>query len=691
MYSCYVTCIILKIFYLVRCADWFAAVIPTRNGSAAQDTDQGQPKNMPMIRTYLALPCALLMLTGFTWGFGADKCPEALQLTGKLEQLRDESQIRQAEANILSLCPDGAAGHFVNALQYERVGNQDGAIAEYRKALQLERSFPLASGNLGLLYAQKGMDDEASVELARGLASIANPKYQKAMAMILAERKVYPLAIYYFNEAGRALTNDASVFAGLAEVYVATGEQGKALKEYRRALAADPNSEKAHMGIAAIHLERNEPDLALDELKKAAVSSPQNREIHLMMADIYAKKGESKPAEYERFLGGQGKTPPDAPSQTASLAPTVAAVVKPVAATPPLPQKDLEKDIERLKAAIKEQPDAVAAYEELGDLYRSAGMDKDAVAAYKEAVYRNSTNSAVYLNLGILYEKQDLLDEAVVAYKQALKVKPQNADARLRLADIYLNRGSNAQAVEQYGEYLKLKPNSPDIQLKLARLFAHNKETNLALEGYQAVLKQSPYNVDANREIAGLYKAKGLNDKAIEHYNKVLAQQKDDVETRNALVSLYVKDKRYDEVTALLKGTAEIFPDDPNNYYKLGLIYDFKKDYDNAIASYKKALELKPDHARSLNALGRLYMKTGRLSEAKEMLEAAQKADPNLEEASVLLNNIREEFNPEPHKISAKAGHRSKKGKSRKGKKAKTSSKKSKSATSEKSTAKKKH
>ena len=71
------------------------------------------------------------------------------------------------------------------------------------------------------------------------------------------------------------------------------------------------------------------------------------------------------------------------------------------------------------------------------------------------------------------------------------------------------------------------------------------------------------------------------------------------------------------------------------------------------------------------------------------MLEAAQKADPNLEEASVLLNNIREEFNPEPRKISSKIGNRHKKGKSRKGKKTKAS-KNVKSAKSEKSKAKKK-
>jgi len=63
-------------------------------------------------------------------------------------------------------------------------------------------------------------------------------------------------------------------------------------------------------------------------------------------------------------------------------------------------------------------------------------------------------------------------------------------------------------------------------------------------------------------------------------------------------------------------------------------------------------------------------MKAGKLSEARETLEAARKADPTMEETSVLLNNIRDEFNPEPRKIS--------KGKKSKGKKAKKSSNKSK-------------
>lgn len=617
---------------------------------------------MKILQTYLLLLIAALLLTGFNWGFGPDSCKEALEVAGTLDTIRDEARMRQAEAKIIVQCPEGAASHFVNALQRERVGNFDGAIDEYRRTLQQAPSFARASGNLGLLYARKGMNDEASVELTRALASIPDPLYHRAMARIFTEQKVYPLAIYHYNEAQKRLTGDASLFVELAEIHVATNQLDKALDEYRRALAVDSASVKAHIGIATILQQRGDHDKALEQLKRGEAAVPQNREIHLMLAGIYEKKGDDKLADYHSLLGGKGKP--------------VKAAEKPVAQSG---ASGVDKEIETLRAAIKESPDDTRAYEKLGHIYRAAGKDAEAIEAYREAAHRNSTSSDVYLNLGILYEKRGQIDEAVVAYKRAVKADPSSAEARLRLGDIRFSRGLFQEAVEQYSEFLKLRPESPDIHLKLARIFAKSKEVGLAISSYRSVLDYSPNDGDANREIAALYAQKGDVEKALVHYKKALAVHKDDSEARTALISIYVKSKQYDEITVLLKDAVELSPDDPVNHYKLGLIYDFKKDYDNAIVAYKKAIELKPDNARALNALGRLYMKTGRLSEAKETLEAARKVDPAMEETSILLNNIRDEFNPEPRKIT-----KGKKGKSKKSKKSSKKAKGSKKAGAKK-------
>lgn len=604
-----------------------------------------------------ALLGATLLLTGFI-NWSLDPCKDAMEMANSLSAIKDDQQLRQKEAKILALCPDGGAAHFVTALQLERIGNLDGAVSEYLKALRKEKTFPPANGNLGLIYLQKGLLDEASVELARGLASNPDPRYQKAMGKILAQRKVNSLAIHYLKEAANDLKLDAEIPVTLAEIYAASGQPEKAIDEYRRALSLEPGNEKAQIGIATIMMELKELDKALEELKKAELVSPQNTQINVIKAAIYEKKGDKKLAAYENMISGKAKK-----ESTPSLE------------KPKILTEDFAKTAFSVQSDVIESPGSAAEkYEKLGNAYKAEGKDAEAIVAYKDAIYHNSSNSDIYLNLGILYEKQGHLDEAVVAYKQAVKLKPNNADARLRLAEIRNERGFLQEAVEQYSEFLKLKPESPDIQLKLARIFVKSKESTLAIDAYNSVLKQIPDNAEANREIANLYKSKDMDEKAIEHYKKVLAQQKEDLETRGALVSLYVKNRKYDEITGLLKDTAELFPDDPNNHYKLGLIYEFKKDFELAISSYKKAVEIKPDHARALNAIGRLYMKNGKYAEAKEALESARKADPNLEETAVLLSNIRDDFNPEPRRIvkkstKSKKSKKTKAGKNTKGKK----------------------
>lgn len=619
----------------------------------------------------VALPLLVataLMLSGFSWNFGGDKCKDALDLAKQLPSLKDETARSSDEARIVELCPDGAAAQYVAGQQAERNGAFDAAVSAYRRALQNEPTLAVASGSLGMVYLQKGLLDDAAVELTKGVAGAPNPSFHKALAKVMLEKRFYALALYHLGEAGRMAPGDTGVTVGLAEVYQAQGQLERAQDEYRRALAADPSSEQANIGLAQTHLQKNEQDKALELLKKAAVANPRSSRVHLLLADIYEKKGDAKQAEYQRLLGGKkSATVHDVPAQVEGIALGDQLAAK----------GEVERAAEAYQSVLKTSPDAVQPFERLGALYFKAGRDAEAISAYREASYRHSENPEVYYTLGLLYERRNQLDEAVVSYKRAIEKKSDFAEARLKLGDIRLARGNVREAVEEYVAFLKLKPESADIHLKLARIFVKNKELAQAEESYKAVLTLAPDNPEAHRELAGVYRAKDLTDKAVEHYKRALELAKNDVESRNALVTIYVKNKQYDELTVLLKEAAELAPDDPNNHYRLGLVYDFRKEYDSAIASYKKSIELKGDHARALYALGRVYMKTGRLAEAREALEAAKRADPNLVETSVLLNNIRDDFNPTPRKASKSTkSKKAKKGTAKKTNKAKTVTKK---------------
>jgi len=303
---------------------------------------------------------AFFLLTGFSWNLGGDSCKDALELANKLPSVSDEAAKAKDQAKILSLCPDGAAAKFVQGIQAEQAGNSEGAIAAYRRALQQNPDFAVASGNLGVLYLQKGLLDDAAVALTQGLAGQPLPVYHKALGHIMAEKKFYTLALYHFSEASRKLPADAGIVAGQAEVYAAQGQTDRAIDEFRRALMLDPTHEQAAVSLSGICLQQNKQDSALDILRKASTANPRSSRLHLMLADLYEQKGDVKQAEYERLLGGK----------KSDLVATQLAQPEGLALGDQLAAKaKLDKAAEAYRSVLKQQPDSIEPHEKLGALY----------------------------------------------------------------------------------------------------------------------------------------------------------------------------------------------------------------------------------------------------------------------------------------------------------------------------------
>jgi spermidine synthase len=108
-----------------------------------------------------------------------------------------------------------ATPHVALADVLSRLGDLDGAIAHYERALAIDGSRVLASGNLGMTLARAGRFEEARPLLARALAANRYvAKFQAGMAMTFAGLGRQEDAIrHYYNalklEPGwRHATND---------------------------------------------------------------------------------------------------------------------------------------------------------------------------------------------------------------------------------------------------------------------------------------------------------------------------------------------------------------------------------------------------------------------------------------------------------------------------------------------------
>ncbi|MRR54544.1 MAG: tetratricopeptide repeat protein [Deltaproteobacteria bacterium] len=629
----------------------------------------GNDARIPMKKSLLLVLAVLASLScGFDWTFGlSGKCNQAKKIVSVLEEKKDSVEREQAERKVLELCGDGAPGHYVKALQRERESDLDGAITAYQECLKRDAAFPLASGKLGFVYYRKGLFDEAALELTKALSAKNDPLYHKGLAEVYAAKKMFPLAIYHFELAQKGLPADVSLYVGIADIYRRQGLYEESREEYLKALAVNASDVEARLGMAELNLDLNHTDEAFNDLRVLQTANPQNKRIHLLLGQAYERKGDLKTAEYEYLLAGKNRS--------------IELMEQLRKGNEYLQSGNYVQAMSELETALKEKPGDVQTLRKLGDAYMAAGRDDEAISSYREANRLKGGTPDLHRNLGVLYEKKGLLDEAVVEYRQSLSADPENPDTLRLLADIYTLRGSNQQAIELYQELVRMKKDTPKTHFMLAKAYFNNRDYKEARNEYALVVRQDPDNQEAHRELADLYRKSSLDAEAERHYKEALRLKKDDMESRNALLALYVKKKKFPEVVALLRENVELAPSDPVAHYKLGLIHEFNKNYDEAVLAYQKSIDLKGDNAKALNALGRVYMKSGRMEEAKIVLEQAKKADPKLEETKVLLGNIRDEIAPEPQVFRKKAyssGKKSKKSKrdrsARKGKKSKKSS-----------------
>lgn len=573
------------------------------------------------------LMAVLVCCCGFGWGLKkSDPCLEARTTLEARSTIADPVKRDKLEEAILKACPNGAAGLFVKALQMEKASKPDVAMALYREALAKDTTLAEAHGNLGLLLRSRGLAQEASVELTKGLMGRSDPRYHRAMAQIMGTGNLPALALFHYDEALTAFPDDADTLGGRAAAYVQLGQYAKAEEEYVRLKVLKPKEVKILLRLADTYRKAGKLDRAVEELQSYLHNNSADKEGHRLLAEVLMEQGERETARKEYLLAGVDVTinPEDFARKGDEQ----------------MKAREFGQAISAYQTALKGRPAWPDTQYKLGKAQMSAGRDDEAIATLTALIKAGFKDGAAYYDLGLLRERNGQLDEANLAYRLSITYLPENANAHRRLAEIFTWRGSFMEAAEQYRELIRLRGDNPLYHLNLARVYDRIKDLKNAISEYETAIRLDPNNLEGHRELARIFLHRAQPARAEHHYKEILRLDSEDEAARNALITLYVKQKRFEELTTFVKEWLGKAPDDPQRHYRLGIIYEFKKEYDSAVTEYKKSIELQPDNAKMLLALGRTYMKTGRLSESREMLEAAKSADPTLAEPQLLLSSI---------------------------------------------------
>jgi tetratricopeptide (TPR) repeat protein len=186
---------------------------------------------------------------------------------------------------------------------------------------------------------------------------------------------------------------------------------------------------------AATYLNNNKKDEALKEFKKALAFDPQNVTAHTYIGNIYLSQGKTNDAikEFKSVVQND----------------TTSVTARNNLGNAYLQAKQYGDAEKQFKTAARMDPINTVADYTLGILYTNTDRFAEAEVQFKKVAKVAPKDGNVPYSLGVLYNKMEKPEEAVKQLQKALTLKKDFAAANFELGSAYAKLGQTDKAAEQ--------------------------------------------------------------------------------------------------------------------------------------------------------------------------------------------------------------------------------------------------
>jgi len=155
--------------------------------------------------------------------------------------------------------------------------------------------------------------------------------------------------------------------------------------------------------------------------------------------------------------------------------------------------------IKLYKKALKEDPNFVEAYDNMGVCYRHLGDFKNAIANYEKSIELYPKGAMAHMNLGVIYGIQKDYDKAIIEYEAVQEIDPEDPEGYYGLINIYMNQGKYKKAIENASKTLEIyeatnSPYLPEAQYLLGLSYYYDGD-NAKAKVYMKQAKKSGMNI----------------------------------------------------------------------------------------------------------------------------------------------------------------------------------------------------
>lgn len=265
----------------------------------------------------------------------------------------------------------------------------------------------------------------------------------------------------------------------------------------------------------------------------------------------------------------------------------------------------VDKAIEHYRAALKADPSATVASEELTDIYMQAGKLRDAVSEAEDVLRREPDNLEAHRMLGRIYAR-------LIGDQQQNRI----------------NEEMLKKAIEQYQKVAQKDQTDVDSLLMLGRLYKIAQNSPESEKSYRKALELDPDNEFAISGLALVYSDLGDNKRAIEMWRK-LAEKDPRPQTLRALAGAYEQARDFKSASQTLARAAELVPRDVELKKNLAEDLLLADDVDGALKLYGELAASDPKDARLQMRLSQVYRQRHDFVKARAAQDKARQLDPD--------------------------------------------------------------
>lgn len=309
-----------------------------------------------------------------------------------------------------------AAAYYNRAQLRSDEEDHKGALADYRKAVELDPKDPDALNGVGVELSALNDDPEAELKAYDAALAVA-PKNNAAVinkAIYYADRDNWTKALEQYQIAVAAQPERADLHVGVADTLTNMNRLDAARAEYDRALKLDPKRVAAWRGRAWLSRLAGRPRDAKTDYDRAIALAPDD--VELLVGRANALRQDDKEA--------------------AAMA--------------------------DLNAAVKLRPTSAFVLNNRGLALAETNHPDEALADYAAAIVADPDYEAAYYNRAAVFMDQDRYDRAIRDLNVSLRLSPGDAMTLSRKGRCYWYLKDYRRALEELDAALAARPDDAE-------------------------------------------------------------------------------------------------------------------------------------------------------------------------------------------------------------------------------------